>query len=286
MPDPVVEPVVAPTVVPPSDTPWYTGHDAELIGHYQNKGWDKLTPGEAAKAAATAHREAERFVGVPANQLARIPKDATDEAGWNALRTQLGRPGAATDYKFDGVKFSDGSDLDQGFADTFRTLAFQSGLSQADAERVAGGFVKFLEGQSASELAESTARLSEDRAALKQNWGANYEANMLVARNTAAKLGVAPEAVNALEGQIGYKGVMDMFQKIGSQIGEDKFVSSLSPGSPGTMSRDQAVAQKAELMHDTAWVTRYLAGDREAGRQMTALNTIIVGDDTQASRAA
>lgn len=266
--------------------PWYDGHDAELIGHYQNKGWDKLTPAEAAREAARAHREAERFVGVPADQVVRLPKDASDTEGLNALQLRLGRPQAKDGYDLSGVKFSDGSDLDNGFADTFKDLAFRAGLSNDRAVEVAQGFAKFLEGQDAAETAERTARLETDRAELKKNWGSNYDAMMLVAKNAAAKLGVTPEGINALEGQIGYKAVMEMFANVGSKIGEDKFVNSINPNAPGVMTREQAVARKAELMNDTAWTKRYLDGDTSANRELQALLTIIVGDDTEYSRNA
>lgn len=287
MPDPVITTDTT-TTTSTTDTgakPWYDGHDAELVGHYQNKGWDKLTPAEAAREAAKAHREAERFVGVPADQIVRLPKDANDQEGLNALQLRLGRPQTANDYKFDAVKFSDGSALDNGFADTMKQLAFNNGLSQVAAEKVAEGFVKYQESQAQTQSAEATAALATQRAELQKNWGANFDAMMLVAKNAATALGIKPEVVNALEGQIGYKGVMEMFANIGSKIGEDKFISNINPNAPGVTTREQAVARKAELMADKTWTERYLAGGAAESKEMTALLTIITGDDTQESRA-
>lgn len=269
-----------------TNKPWYDGHGDELVGHYQNKGWDKLTPAEAAKAAASAHREAERFVGVPADQIVRLPKDASDAEGLNTLQLRLGRPQAKENYDLAAVKYADGSAPDNGFADTVKELAFRSGLSNDRAVELAQGLLKYQEGAKATETVERTARLETDRAELKKNWGANYDAQLLVAKNVAAKLGVTAEAVTALEGQIGYKAVMEMFANVGSKIGEDKFVNALNPANPGIMTREAAVARKAELMNDTAWTKRYLDGDTTANRELQGLLTIIVGDDTEASRAA
>ena len=43
-------------------------------------------------------------------------------------------------------------------------------------------------------------------------------------------------------------------------------------------------ARKAELMADTAWAKRYLNGGAPENREMTALLTLIAGDDTERSR--
>ena len=48
-------------------------------------------------------------------------------------------------------------------------------------------------------------------------------------------------------------------------------------GGAGVMTKEQAVAQKKELMADNAWVKSYNEGDAVKGRQMRALNVLITG---------
>src|SRR6185369_761088 len=75
-------------------TPWYQGKvDAETIGHWDNKGWKKDDPIAVAIEASKQARELQRHFGVPADQLLKLPKDTTDEAGWRAVRQRLGAPG-------------------------------------------------------------------------------------------------------------------------------------------------------------------------------------------------
>jgi hypothetical protein len=101
---------------------------------------------------------------------------------------------------------------------------------------------------------------------------------MFVAKRAATALGVTPEAVAALEGVVGYKAVMELFRNVGSKIGEDKFVQSITPGgAPGVMTKEQAVERKAALMADQVWTKAYLAGDAAKAAEMLALNTMIVG---------
>lgn len=265
--------------------PWHDGADAETLGHIQNRGWDKKTAAEAAMEAIKAHREAERFVGIPANQILRLP-DPKDEAAVNAFWGRLGYPGDAAKYDFAAIKKPDGSDLDPAVVENLRAIANDLKLPADTAARLAASLVKADADRGAETLAVSTAKLDGEKAELRKNWGVNYDANMLVARNTAQKLGVTPEGVSALEGQIGYAAVMSMFQNIGSKIGEDHFISNANPAIPGVMTRDQAVARKSELMNDQAWAKRYLDGGAAEGREMRALLTLIVGDDTDMSRSA
>src|ERR1700687_1920968 len=62
--------------------PAYAQFDAETQGMFKNKGWDAKTPAEAAHEAAKSYREAERYLGVPQDQIVLLPKDAADAAGW------------------------------------------------------------------------------------------------------------------------------------------------------------------------------------------------------------
>lgn len=258
--------------------PWYqdvAGVDDVIVGHMQNRGWDKKPAPEVAIEAIKQWKEAEKMVGVPTNQVLRLPKDAADEAGWNALWAKLGKPAQAKEYDFSSVKFSDGTKIDDNFTNTMRETAFRLHLPKDTAAAVTSAFAKYLDASKATENTEKQATLIEQKAALDKNWGPNREANMFVAKRAAAALGVAPETVAALENVIGYDKIMEMFRMVGSKIGEDRFVTGDIGGAGGVMTRDQAVAKKSELMSDSAWSKAYLAGDKAKAREMTALNVII-----------
>lgn len=264
-----------------ASTPWFTGADAELVGHIQNKGWHEKPANEVALEAIKAHREAEKHIGVPADQIIRQPKDASDEAGWNALYAKLGKPATAAEYDLAAVKFADGTDLSEDFAAFARTTAHALNLPKEAGARLAAELAKYIDGADTGSRAEAEAKLATERVELDKEWGNNKEANLFIAKQAAAKLGVTPEAVAALEKAVGYAGVMKMFQKIGSAIGEDKFISQDGSNNKGILTREQAVARKAELMADDAWVKRYSAGDTAANRELTSLLVIITGDSGQ-----
>jgi hypothetical protein len=190
---------------------------------------------------------------------------------------RLGKPDAVDGYKFEGVNGADGKPLGEDMQAAIRKTADELNLSVDGAATLAKAIVKFNSDTAAAEQGEKAAKLQAETAELQKNWGANMDANKFIARQAAEKLGVAPEAVAALEGQIGYAAVMEMFRNIGTKIGEDRFVNTTVPGSNGVMTRDQAVARKAELMADTEWAKAYLNGDSAKAREMTALNVLITG---------
>lgn len=280
MPDPVIDPAappVVPPVVPPAPAAWHAGLEGEALGHVQNKGWAAMSPADAAKAAAQAHREAERLIGVPADQVLRLPKETTDEAGWSTVWGRLGKPADKADYDLSTVKFADGSAPADAFLDFARTTAHSLNLSKDAAPRLAAEMVKFLDAAGTETAAVSTAALATEKAALATEWGPNQEANLFIAKQAAAKLGVDAAAVTALESVVGYAAVMKMFQKVGTAIGEAKFISSDGPTGGGILTVEQAQAKMAALRADTDWGKRYFAGGQAERREMDALSVILAG---------
>lgn len=284
-PDPIIgvagDPPATPPATPPA-APWYEGADAELIGHIQTKGWHDKPANVAALAAVAAHREAEKFVGVSADRIIKLP-DATDTEGMKAVWQRLGAPADAKDYDFSTVKVGD-KPVEGALADFLRGTAAALNLPKDVATALGTKLVEFQASQGTASAVEIAAKVTEEMAALDVNWGANKEANGFIAKQAAAKLGVTAEEFEALRATPGGARMIEMFRKVGAQIGEDKFVQGENPAGNGVMTREQATARKAELMKDEAWCKRYMDGGTAEGREMLALNTMIVGDDTEASR--
>lgn len=256
--------------------PWFDGKaDAETVGYWQNKGWKHDDPATVALEATKAAREAQKFVGVPADQLLRLPKDAKDEAGWNAVYSRLGKPAAAKEYDFTNVKSADGTAIDQAFADTIREAAFSNHLTKDAATAFAQSVVKHLDSQKSAQVAELTAKVNAEKAELAKSWGTNADLNKLTAMQGAKRLGITPEAIAALEKVSGYAAVMEAMRKVGAGTTEDTFQEGNHGASPKTM--ESAAARLSELQSDQAWAKRLLAGDQAARREFQALTEQIAG---------
>lgn len=271
----------------PSNTPWFNAFsgDAEMMGHVQARGWDKLTdPATAAVEIARQQRQAQQLVGAPADQIIRLPKDANDPA-WNTVHQRLGRPADDKGYDFSGVKNVAGQAMDEALTATVRAAAFKLNLSKDGAAELARTVVAMSDKAAADEKATRDAAVAEDRQALDKSWGANKQANMLIATNAFKALLTASglpqekygEAMSALESIVGYAGLHQVLLSIGQKIGEDKFIGGRGPSGDGVMTREQAVARKADLMKDKVWTDAYLAGDAAKQREMMTLNRLITG---------
>jgi hypothetical protein len=272
-------PLAAPPAVPaaapaPTDSAaWHAGLDAETRGYAENRGLLAKDPVTAFAEAARAHREAQAHIGAPAEQLLRLPKADAPAEEWKPVWQRLGAPADPSGYDLTGVKFADGTELDATAVDFFRKTAADLHLPAAQAPRLAGEFVKFLEANEAAEAAEQTAKLATQKGALKANWGQNFNANMVIAQQAFAALTPSAEAMAALEGVVGYDQVLEMFRKIGAQMGEARFVTNGMP-TPGIMTVDAAKDRITELKSDSEWVKRFLAGGAAEKREMDNLHSI------------
>jgi len=98
----------------------------------------------------------------------------------------------------------------------------------------------------------------------------------------ARRLGIVPEAIQALEGQIGYAAVMNAMRKIGMGTSEDTFVERGASGGTaqtvGVTTREGAVARLNELKADKAWGAKLLSGDAATRREWTALEQMAAGE--------
>lgn len=260
-----------PVETPPVPAPtWFDAADAETKGYITNRGLDKLKPEEAALNAIKAHREAMVKLGAPADQLIRMPKDAGDQEAWDKLYGAIGKPKDAAGYDFSAAK-----NLDEDAQTFLRELAFKSNVSKSAAEALALA----LSERSAKTLtdsgAEAAAKAALELTELKKNWGFGFEANKLVAQRAVEALGVTPEAVAAFEGKVGYKAVMEMFHKIGTKIGEDKFITSQVTGA--VMSVDGAKERITSLKNDAEFRTKLLAGGIAQQKEWNDLHRIAFG---------
>lgn len=263
--------------------PWFTGKvDADVIAHWQNKGYDVNDPVKVSTELTKAYREAERLIGAPPAQVIRLPVDPLkDPDGMKAVFQRLGAPVDPKDYDFPSLKDKDGKVTDAALETTLRTAAADAWLPKEAAAKVAAAVTKHLADTKKALDAEVAAALTEEKGKLQANWGTQHDRNMVIAQNAVAALGVKPEQVATLEKSVGYAAVMEMFRNIGTKIGEAKFLKNPGDGGSEIMTREMAQARKQELMTDTEWVKRYNNGGKAELREMTDLNKLIVGDDIE-----
>lgn len=266
---------------------WYSGFDAETQNYITTRGLADKDPTAAFLETAKAHQEAQRYIGVPKEQLLTLPKPDAPPEEWDAVYERLGYSKDPEAYKLEGLKFADGSDAEDGFKDFVRAQAAELKLSPAAATKLAENAMKFLEGAEAATTAETQAAATRAMEQLRQSWGPNYEANTVIVDNaykammTAA--GFSQEqmttAIQKLGETMGKAETMQLLLAVGQKLGEDTFVGGGGPsGQLGPRNAEQAKARIDELKKDSAFTKRLLDGGLAEAKEMESLHRLAYGD--------
>jgi len=255
---------------------WFDGADAETVGHIQNRGLDKLPANEAALAAIKAHREAEKHLGVRADQIIRLPKDASDEAGIKAMREKLGVPADVKGYDFKDIKFADGTELDDAFKDTMSKAFLDNGVPKDAAPGIVKQVVKFMEDQDKAEATAKAAKMAEEADALAKSWGTNLKSNTFIANQAAEKLGFGKDLLDKMVGVVGRTEMAQALLKMGQMMGDDRFIKVPDGQPQGLVTREGALARIAELQNDKQFGQRLFSGDTRARAELDALTRMLV----------
>ncbi len=275
------------TAVSTTDTKWYSGLDAETQNYITSRGLADKDMGTALASAAKGHQEVQAYMGVPKEQLLKLPKADAPPEEWDEVYTRLGYSKNADDYKLDGLKNADGTDVADSMKDFLRAQATDLKLSPAAATRLAEATLKHLESGTAAQTAEQTAESTKALEQLKQSWGPNYEANKVIADNAYAAIMAAAgfdqtkmtAAIQKLGETAGRAETMQMLLAVGQKLGEDKFVGGGGPGGNlGPRNAEQAKARLAELKADTTWVSRFLAGGAAEVKEFNNVSLLANGD--------
>ena len=259
-------PAGTPPVTPATPPAWFDAFDPDLKGYVTNRGLDKGDVVEAFKKTATAHREAEKFIGQPADKILRIP-DSTDAEAMTKMWQRLGAPLEAKAYDF-----KEAGEINDDFAAATRESLFKLGIPKEKGEALVKDILAIETRLEKAEFEAKKAEVQTQINELKKNWGADYDLKMRLADRAATTLGISETAMKTLMETVSFREVIEMFDKIASQIGEDKFVKSEFTGT--IMTPQGAKERITALMGDNAWRGKYLSGDTAAVKEMTDLQKL------------
>lgn len=247
-------------------TPWHSTFDADTKGWVENKGWHSLSADKALPEIISSYRNTEKYIGVPADQIIRLPKDG-DDAARSAVYDRLGRPKDAKDYQLklpEGVK-------PEG-VESLKPIFHKHGLNSQQASGLLADLLAQEKVEETAQAAQYSAKVDAEAAALSKEWGVAEEKNVVVAKGAAKELGVSAEAIDALEKTIGHAATMKFFYNIGVKFGEDKFVGGDGGKFGNVKSPSAALSEMQTLRNDAAFVDKLTKGDAEATAKWNRLN--------------
>lgn len=262
--------VNAPAAAPAAGGKWYEplGFDAETVGWMENRGLTSMDPTEATKNAINGFRNAEKFLGVPKDQLLRMPNfEKAEAAELNEFWGKLGKPADAKGYEIpvpEGIPTDYADFMAQAMHAAHVPKSMAATLAKANNEYAA----KMNEAAQAAKLDANKVQVEN----LRKEWGEAHDAQLGLAKNAAAELGITEAHLDALQDTLGYDGTMKLFASIGEKFSEPAFHDGQgASGDKGPMTPQRAQARITELQRDQEWVSKYLAGNTEARGEMDRL---------------
>lgn len=190
-------------------------------------------------------------LGVPSEQLLRLPSEDADEESWNDIYTRLGRPEGP-----EGYDLPDAEGMDQ-----FRQMAHSMGLTQRQAERMLSTYQTAKEQQSSNDDTEYSEMMQGFRDQITQEWGEKLPENLHLAQRAFNKFG-DKDLLNFLNetGLGNHPSLLKAFHRIALEFGDDV----VNDSSSDFMQVQDAKNEIQRLRDNESFMKRYWSGDPDA----------------------
>jgi hypothetical protein len=242
----------------PAEPTWTDGLEGEDLGFIQNKGFKSLD--EAVKS----YRNAEQFLGVPADRLVKLPEnlEAAEAEVQAEIFKKLGWPEKAEDYGLQPQADAPEGTID--LAPKFAEWAHEAHLLPHQVHSVVEKFNAHMTELREAQQQAVVAQTEAAQATLRKQWGAAYDDKVAAADRFMQKVGWDQPTVEALRDAMGAQWVLELTATLGEGLGEAPFVSGEAAPTGGVMTPEQAKARIAQLRTDSAFQLR-LYGDEATG---------------------
>lgn len=257
---------------------WYEGHNfaPEDIGFIQNKGWDDPVK------PIQAYKNLEKFHGVPADQLIKLPKNFEDPGALDPVYDRLGRPASPDKYE---IKLPEGVKVDEGRLKAAREVGHKLGLNTKQMQALAEFDANYMGEAMKAFEAERTQKMEADLKGLEKEWGTHFEERAELGRRfvrNSLPAGIDKEAtLSAIENAIGTALTLKLFANAGEKTMREHNVPDSSGDRPFGYTREQAAADKKSLMDelkaDKTRLDNYNKGIGPDVEKMKRINQIMSG---------
>lgn len=260
-------------------TAWYEGHNfsPEDIGFIQNKGW-KDSPIKAIEG----YKNLEKFHGVPADQILKLPKSFDDEGALDPVYDRLGRP--ASPDKYD-IKLPEGVTVDDNRLKAAKEIGHKIGLNNKQIQALAEFDATYMGEAMKAHETEKAQKMELELGSLQKEWGTHFEERAELGRRfvrNSLPQGIDKEGtLAAIEDAIGTALTLKLFANAGEKTMKEHNIPDSSGDRPFGYTREQAAADRKSLMDelkaDPSRLANYNKGVGPDIDKMTKINKILSG---------
>jgi hypothetical protein len=248
-----------------TDGKWYDSFDPDTKEYVTAKGF------QDPKSVVESYRNLEKLRGVPESRLLKLPEQSSADydKSMGEVFEKLGKPATPEGYGLN-PKDPNNSGFTNWAKDTFHKL----NLTATQGQELVKQFNAYNEHLETEAKAAHTTQVQAQVGVLRKEWGAAFDQNVARAQAAYRQFGIPDKAIDSLEREIGFDGVMRMFHKLGTQVGEHEFITGNTTSSLGdgiSLTPEQANARINALKRDADWSARYLKGDVKARQEMERL---------------
>ena len=177
------------------------------------------------------------------NSIPKLSDQATEEEV-SAYQKAIGRPETADGYEFQKPDLPEGVEYSPELEAGFRAEMFKLGLSKSQAEGLYGAYMTAWAGGLKAELEARGTKLEAATTALKTEWGADYDSNVVLMKRAVEKFGGEEFKKYMDDSGLGSDPmIVKTFTSIGKAMSED----TLTLGDPGAGEQKLGVDGKPML---------------------------------------
>ena len=235
---------------------------------------------------AKNHVNVQKLIGT--EKIERPKEDWTPDQ-FADFYTKLGRPADSKDYDLEGIDIPESLPWDNEFQDSMLGIMHEAGLTQAQVQKVLGGYISKVGGDFEAATGESQRTRESGIQDLRNEWGKSFDAKVdLAKRAFMAGAGQNFEQVAGLTLQDGSKlgdhpAIIRAFASLGGKMNEHGLVGGKT--SNAIMSPKEASGQRNKLLADPEFLKAYLDATHlehnAAVDRIKDLTIMEVGDDIQ-----
>jgi hypothetical protein len=211
-------------------------------------------------ALADSYYNAQKMIGVPRDQLLRLPTSDKAE-DWAPVYDRLGRPAKPDDYK---LKVPEGfPPAQKSYVDSVSKAAHEAGLSQKQFDAVQNWLYTQAGQTMAQQKASADATAANWVGSLKTEWGQAFDTKVQQSKDAIAHYDAAlklnGDLVKALNetGLGNHPGFAKLFAGLARNLHEDGKLTGKAFGESALQSPVEAQQQIAALRQDTNFMKQY-----------------------------